>query len=280
MLFGLFARRNASRSATRVARPRLSLERLEEREVLASPASLAAPALAPALAAPNLSQQIAAAIPIQFTGISVQNGQTVVTGLLGSHAFTAIISGTLSLPAGADCPILHLRIDEIHLNVLGLKVDTSPICLDVNAESGPGNLLGNLLCGVTGLLDQGPISLTSLLGSLSATDQNTLTTQLTNLLNGVLGALKNAGGSGSAGQTTNLLHLSLGPVDLNLLGLEVHLDNCHNGPVTVDVSAQRGPGNLLGNLLSGVAHLLDGNSSPVALTQAINRLIRSIDRLL
>ena len=37
-----------------------------------------------------------------------------------------------------------------------------------------------------------------------------------------------------AAAPVNILHLALGPVDLNLLGLQVGLDNCHNGPVTVD----------------------------------------------
>jgi hypothetical protein len=68
-------------------------------------------------------------------------------------------------------------------------------------------------------------------------------------------------------------------VDLNLLGLGVHLDNCANGPVNVDVSAQRGPGNLLGNLLSDVAHLLDRPSSGLTLAQDVNALIGLIESL-
>jgi hypothetical protein len=55
---------------------------------------------------------------------------------------------------GNRCDILNLEIPEgITLNLLGLLVETSPICLDVYAERGSGNLLGNLLCGLTGLLD-------------------------------------------------------------------------------------------------------------------------------
>ena len=40
-----------------------------------------------------------------------------------------------------------------------------------------------------------------------------------------------------------LLHLSLGAVNLNLLGLVVNLNNCATpaGPVTVDITAQSGP---------------------------------------
>jgi len=54
------------------------------------------------------------------------------------------------------------------------------------------------------------------------------------------------------GQTCAILNLELGPLDLNLLGLGVTLDDCDDGPVTVDVTAQRGA--LLGNLLCGLLH--------------------------
>jgi hypothetical protein len=54
----------------------------------------------------------------------------------------------------AGCDILLLEIpDGLHLNLLGLNVDTSGICLDIHAERGAGNLLGNLLCSLTNLLN-------------------------------------------------------------------------------------------------------------------------------
>jgi len=64
-----------------------------------------------------------------------------------------------------------------------------------------------------------------------------------------------AGGprGGKAVAACDILNLVLGPLDLNLLGLEVHLDT-----VVLDIVAQPGPGNLLGNLLCAVAGLLDG----------------------
>ncbi|HEV7281658.1 MAG TPA: hypothetical protein VGN57_15760 [Pirellulaceae bacterium] len=53
------------------------------------------------------------------------------------------------------CPLLSLEIPNgVQLNLLGLTVETSGICLDVWAKRGQGNLLGNLLCGLTELLDQ------------------------------------------------------------------------------------------------------------------------------
>ena len=51
--------------------------------------------------------------------------------------------------------ILHLDLGPIHLDLLGLLLDTSQIVVDLSAAPGAGNLLGNLLCSITGLLDSG-----------------------------------------------------------------------------------------------------------------------------
>ena len=57
------------------------------------------------------------------------------------------------LPAGNACSILSLNLAPINLNVLGLVIRTNEIQLRIDAVQGPGNLLGNLLCGITGLLN-------------------------------------------------------------------------------------------------------------------------------
>jgi hypothetical protein len=49
-----------------------------------------------------------------------------------------------------------------------------------------------------------------------------------------------------------ILHLVLGPLDLDLLGLVIHLDR-----VVLDIRAVPGAGNLLGNLLCAIVGLLD-----------------------
>ena len=74
---------------------------------------------------------------------------------------------------------------------------------------------------------------------------------------------------GAARGTCSILHLELGPLDLDLLGLTVHLNK-----VVLDITAQSGPGNLLGNLLCAVAHLLDARSPLDILADAINDLLR------
>jgi len=118
-------------------------------------------------------------------------------------------------------------------------------------------VLGDLLCSLSNLLNQGLTLDQILTGALI--DVNGLLGGLTDLLNGALGNLVNAvlTGIGAAPRgACAILNLALGPLDLTLLGLNVTLDNCNGGPVTVDITGQTGRGKLLGNLL---CELLDGN---------------------
>lgn len=69
-----------------------------------------------------------------------------------NETFTNVLTG---LFANRRCTILQLDIGPIFLNLLGLEVQTNRILLDITAVAGPGALLGNLLCALVGLLDQG-----------------------------------------------------------------------------------------------------------------------------
>jgi hypothetical protein len=69
--------------------------------------------------------------------------------------------------------------------------------------------------------------------------------------------------------TCQILNLTLGPLDLNLLGLRVQLNQ-----VNLKVTAEQGSGNLLGNLLCQVAKLLDGPG------QAVGRLVNLLNQIL
>jgi hypothetical protein len=57
----------------------------------------------------------------------------------------------------AACEILHLELGPLDLDLLGLQVHLDEVVLDIQAEPGPGNLLGNLLCAIAGLLDPNPL---------------------------------------------------------------------------------------------------------------------------
>ena len=80
--------------------------------------------------------------------------------------------------AAATCDILHLVLAPLDLDLLGLQVHLDRVLLNIVAATGAGNLLGNLLCAVTGLLDGG---LSGLLGRIG------------DLLNQILGVLRLAG---------------------------------------------------------------------------------------
>ena len=122
-----------------------------------------------------------------FTGVFdlnrfvVRNGQVAAVGTLtgtvtnaaGQTIGAVVQTLTLSLISiSATCDILHLELGPIDLNLLGLVVHVDKIVIDIDAQSGPGNLLGNLLCAVANLLNaNGPVS------------------QLVNLLNQILALL-------------------------------------------------------------------------------------------
>ena len=69
-----------------------------------------------------------------------------------------------------------------------------------------------------------------------------------------------------------ILFLDVGPIFLDVLGLQVRTSR-----ITVDITAVAGPGNLLGNLLCQLAHLLDQN--PLNLT-LIQNLLNQINVIL
>jgi hypothetical protein len=84
-----------------------------------------------------------------------------VPGTLGEGMGTAQFGNN----EAGKCDILFLDLGPISLDLLGLELDLSQILLDLDADPGAGNLLGNLLCAVTGLLD-GAGLLSDILGIL------------------------------------------------------------------------------------------------------------------
>jgi hypothetical protein len=214
-------------------------------------------------------------LPVTITGVTVQNGQLLANGLIGSQAFqTPLTIGAQQ--TGAACPILDLSLGPIDLNLLGLRVLTSPICLEVTAFE-RGGLLGDLLCSVANLLAGGmPLSdvLTQLQGQ---GDLTRFLNGLTSLLDQVFDRI--TANTSLAGATCSVLSLELGPLELNLLGLEVALDDCSNGPVTVDITAIQG-GGLLGDLLCGLANLLNSNGSATAIRALLFQITQVLGQLL
>jgi hypothetical protein len=118
-----------------------------------------------------------------FTGVyevqrfAVRNGAlTAIGSLTGTvrNAAGAIVGtvslNNLSLPVQTiqgTCQILHLELGPLDLNLLGLQVHLDRIVLDISAQSGSGNLLGNLLCDIANLLNRGTTPLSQLVDLLN-----------------------------------------------------------------------------------------------------------------
>jgi hypothetical protein len=127
---------------------------------------------------------------LHINSFAVRDGALVASGIVTgtrvdeNGVVTAIVR-TVSLPVNtgsastraaaapaASCGILHLELGPLDLDLLGLVVHLDRVVLDLSAVPGAGNLLGNLLCSLTNLLNGG--------GAL---------TQIADLLNQILGLL-------------------------------------------------------------------------------------------
>ena len=95
---------------------------------------------------------------------TTQNGALAAVGTLagtvtGVNAAGAPVSQTVNqqvtvpVQATGTCSILDLTLGPLHLDLLGLVIDLNQVHLTINAQQGPGNLLGNLLCGIANLLN-------------------------------------------------------------------------------------------------------------------------------
>jgi hypothetical protein len=148
--------------------------------------------------------------------------------------------------ANRICNVLELNLAPLRLNLLGLIVELDRVHLTVKADS-EGGLLGSLLCSLAG----GGVS------AQTAATQLTQAAQTSGLASGAGFQVPIAPASASTPQTQALppvpggvctvLDLPIGPLDLNLLGLLVHLDRTELR-VTADPN-----GGILGSLLCSLA---------------------------
>jgi len=107
----------------------------------------------------------------------VLNGQSVTqqvmlpvegaSNAVGGQGIHGLASPAQATPGA--CSILTLDLGPLDLNLLGLHVFLDEVHLLIEAIPGAGNLLGNLLCAVAGLLDGGQLGqLTALLNSITS----------------------------------------------------------------------------------------------------------------
>jgi hypothetical protein len=110
--------------------------------------------------------------------------QAFSTSMTLNRPIAAAQAGIFQPAAQATCGILFLDLGPLHLDLLGLTIDLNEVVLAVNAVTGPGKLLGNLLCALLGILD--------LPGAFVAI------TQILGTVNNILAGLSNPGVGGVA----------------------------------------------------------------------------------
>ena len=145
------------------------------------------------------------------------------------------------------CDILNLNLAPLRLELLGLIIELDRVVLTIRADS-RGGLLGSLLCGLAGPPQAQAKKLTNALRKGGLTAGMGVTVPLVPTTLPVAPALPGAAvlPPVPAGICT-VLDLVLGPLDLNLLGLMIHLDR-----VQLRITADP-KGGILGSLLCGLA---------------------------
>jgi len=138
------------------------------------------------------------------------------------------------------------------------------ITVPLNVTQGALNFVGNL--NILRFVNQGGqlVAVGNVVGTLTNTATGVVTPIL-QTFSQVVGII------GTPQASCQILHLELGPLDLNLLGLMVHLDR-----IVLDITAQPGPGNLLGNLLCAIANLLNNNGPLGAIANLLNQILAHI----
>jgi hypothetical protein len=180
------------------------------------------------------------------------NPQFNATGV-DRHAFVVRVKKLRQLTSAQRiCPILDLRLGPLDLNLLGLMVHLDQVHLTITADSN-GGLLGSLLCSLSG---RSPLGLQAARLTRAA-NRSGLATKGVSVAAPIYQASGSGGGSGLTATPgtyrpmaiCTVLELTLGPLDLNLLGLMVHLSGANpTDPVHLLITANS-EGGILGSLL-------------------------------
>jgi hypothetical protein len=223
--------------------------------VLSTAVVLSIPAAAPA-AGPAGDRDGRVTVDVQIKRFALADRRIVARGVLRSRiegagqAQAARKPVTLAVAAQAGrCHVLTLRLQDLQLELLGLKVDLSEVNLRLFAQrSGDGSgVLGRLFC----TLSRSTIRVGRTRGSIALAKRTvrSLNSRLEHRPMRALSATARLGGGGPdttvAQQVPScrVLNLILGPLDLNLLGLVVELYGpSRNAPVTLVITSLPGRG--------------------------------------
>ena len=165
----------------------------------------------------------------------------------GFTPFAGIFAASSTSSTTSTNPLITLNLNPLDLNLLGLEVQTNQIKVTISTLPGQGELLGNLLTDVSGLLNLQGVNtaLNNVLGSVvTLLNSTTLNVSGVDTTSGSL--------SSAATATTPVLDLYVAPVHLNLLGALVD-----TSPIHLTITAHSGQGLILGNVITDLANLFN-----------------------
>lgn len=194
----------------------------------------------------------------QFTPTADQ-AQTYPTKTV-RRAFTAPVRKLKRIEAAQRiCPVLDLTLGPLDLNLLGLMVHLDTVHLTITADSN-GGLLGSLLCSLAGR-GGGGAGLATMKAAKTLTNAATRSGLATKGVRLAVPIYQTTSSNGTTTLSTTkspmaictVLELTLGPLDLNLLGLMVHLSGAApTDPIHLLITADSN-GGILGSLLCSLA---------------------------
>jgi len=217
--------------------------------------AVAVPASTAEAAAPQVTMQA------KITSFAAVNGRLVARGVMTGtlRSGDSVTKDTARVRfrvsqrrAGRRCDILTLNLQQLFLQLLGARVETSAINLELYARRGA--ILGNLFCALSRAKVVLPRVAAAMNRKLDGRPLRVMAAR---------SDLRAADHEGSC----QVLNLILGPLHLDLLGLNVDLyGKDKQSPVIVTISGLPGHG-LLGDLLCALAG--GGNINSIASLQGL-----------
>lgn len=205
------------------------------------------------LAAPTASQAATQTLRLKANITHFQargrtlTGNGVITGTLASGGKTTKDSAPVRFRVaaarqGTRCDVLTLNLQQLYLQLLGAEVTTSAINLELYATR--GQILGNLFCALSRAKIRLPRVAAAMNHKLGKHGLPVMATE---------SAVNPSAARAQAQRSCQVLNLILGPLHLNLLGLNVDLyGKTKSDPVTVTINALPDKG-LLGQVLCSLA---------------------------
>jgi hypothetical protein len=158
---------------------------------------------------------------------------------LGQTPTTVTKKVTLAAARSGSCTVLTLNLEKLELNLLGLFVHLEKVVLGVTGQR-HGGVLGSLFCSLAGAHAKA--------ARVSAASRLNTAIRRAGVVRPLRFSVGMRATTSAVGPTCNVLDLVLGPLNLNLLGLVVNLNQVH-----LSVTAEPA-GGVLGSLFCGLAN--------------------------